>query len=178
MPDGTGHRGDTLVEVIFATAVLSFVLVGALTIMSRGVATAQAAVEVTFVRQAMDAQAELLRYTRDGAINQVSPALENLWQRTTNTSNTNPQATRFGECQPAAGSRSFFIDVGGSGLRRNNYDRKNLPSTFATAGSGLWVEAVKASTDNYIDFHIRACWDSPSGNVKQTLGTIVRLTDE
>jgi len=48
---------------------------------------------------------------------------------------------------------------------------------------GVWVEAIRSviplgyNQDNadYIDFHIRACWDSPGQSVPVTLGTIVRL---
>ena len=48
---------------------------------------------------------------------------------------------------------------------------------------GVWIEAIRSimpinsNQDNadYIDFHIRACWDSPGQSVPVTLGTIVRL---
>jgi type II secretory pathway pseudopilin PulG len=43
---------------------------------------------------------------------------------------------------------------------------------------GLWVEAVPSATNNgpgFVDFHIRACWDSPGSSAPMTLGTIVRL---
>ena len=41
---------------------------------------------------------------------------------------------------------------------------------------GIWVEAVRAdATQNYTDFHIRACWYGPTSGPAMTLGTIVRL---
>jgi hypothetical protein len=43
---------------------------------------------------------------------------------------------------------------------------------------GLWIEAVPSTvTDGtaFVDFHIRACWDSPGSSAPMTLGTIVRL---
>lgn len=43
---------------------------------------------------------------------------------------------------------------------------------------GLWVESIPSTnTDGpgFVDFHIRACWDSAGGSVPTTLGTIVRL---
>src|SRR5674476_81397 len=55
-------RGDTLVEVLFATAVFSLVAVGCLSIMNQGAATAQRALEITLVRNEIDAQAETLRF--------------------------------------------------------------------------------------------------------------------
>lgn len=52
-----------------------------------------------------------------------------------------------------------------------------------TSSDGIWIEAIRSRTSSdptqansgYIDFHIRACWDSPGLSVPMTLGTIVRL---
>ena len=53
---------------------------------------------------------------------------------------------------------------------------------IATAGvEGVWIQQVRgggtasSSTPRYRDFHIRACWEAPGGEVPVTLGTIVRL---
>lgn len=54
--------------------------------------------------------------------------------------------------------------------------------TLASA-QGIWIEAIRSaasadptqSTAGYIDFHIRACWDSLGLSLPMTLGTIVRL---
>lgn len=50
------------------------------------------------------------------------------------------------------------------------------------SAEGIWIEAVDSiSADanqanaDYIDFHIRACWDSPGQSPPITIGTIVRL---
>lgn len=45
---------------------------------------------------------------------------------------------------------------------------------------GLWIEADprgREESAGYIDFHIRACWESPGAGLPMTLGTIVRLYD-
>lgn len=55
-------RGDTLVEVVFAIAVFALVSVLALNIMSSGLRTAEAAMEVAQTRSEIDAQAESLRF--------------------------------------------------------------------------------------------------------------------
>lgn len=62
--------------------------------------------------------------------------------------------------------------------------------TFDTANTnvlnssdGIWIEAVRSKNSSdptqtnsgYIDFHIRACWDTPGLTVPLNLGTIVRL---
>jgi len=43
---------------------------------------------------------------------------------------------------------------------------------------GIWVESIPsiaADGPGFVDFHIRACWDSAGSAVPTTLGTIVRL---
>lgn len=43
---------------------------------------------------------------------------------------------------------------------------------------GIWVEAVPSTNPDgpgFVDFHIRACWDSAGSSNPMTLGTIVRL---
>lgn len=48
---------------------------------------------------------------------------------------------------------------------------------------GIWVEAIASDSNitlsegevRFIDFHIRACWDSVGLSVPMTIGTIVRL---
>jgi prepilin-type N-terminal cleavage/methylation domain-containing protein len=50
-----------------------------------------------------------------------------------------------------------------------------------TESDGIWIEAIhQRNVDtninaDYIDFNIRACWDSPGQSVPITIGTIVRL---
>jgi len=56
------ETGDTLIEVLFAMTVFSFIVVTALSLMNQGVAAAQRSLEITTVRQQMDGQAETLRF--------------------------------------------------------------------------------------------------------------------
>lgn len=62
------ERGDTLIEVMFAVAVFAMVAVGSLMIMNQGVSTAQRSLEVTLVRQQIQAQAEAIRFIHDAYI--------------------------------------------------------------------------------------------------------------
>ena len=47
------------------------------------------------------------------------------------------------------------------------------------SAQGLWIQATRhtadASTPDYIDFYIQACWEGPGLSVPMTLQTIVRL---
>ncbi len=56
------QRGDTIIEVLFAVTVFAIVAVGGLAIMNQGISTAQRSLEITLVRQQIDAQAEAIRY--------------------------------------------------------------------------------------------------------------------
>lgn len=56
--------------------------------------------------------------------------------------------------------------------------------TVLTASEGIWVEGVRSAPNTtdpaqaktgYIDFHIRACWDTVGSDKPKTMGTIVRL---
>ena len=55
-------RGDTLVEVLFSIAVFALVSVLAINIMSSGLRSAEAAMEVAQTRSEIDAQSEALRF--------------------------------------------------------------------------------------------------------------------
>ena len=68
-------RGDTLVEVMFAVGIFGMVAIGAISLMNRGLATAQSTLETSMARQEIDAQAEALRFIRDGYIGEVGGAV-------------------------------------------------------------------------------------------------------
>ena len=65
-------RGDTMIEVLLAITVFSIVAVSGLSIMNQGAASAQRSLEITLVRQQMDAQAETLRFMYESALAQRS----------------------------------------------------------------------------------------------------------
>lgn len=169
------QRGDTIVEVLFATAALSLVIVISFMVMNRGVGIAQLAVENTFVRQSMDGQAEALRFLRDAYLNsrEADSHVRTEWAKIEDR--LVGEATPFGGCEPSG--RAFYVNTDTVTVQSN----LQPAITFAGAefGQGLWVEAVQptipAGQPEYIDFHIRACWDPPIAGPKATTGTIVRL---
>lgn len=178
-------RGDTIVEAVIAFAIFSAVAVGSLLIMNQGVAMAQRSLEVTLVRQQMDAQGEMLRYIRD------SQPIE--WAAITavDTVTTTPAPLSGGTDVCAAPSdRAFFLtaalDTNPSVLKTATSGTYLPPTTYAqvdhvnSQSYGLWVESTKAqgnAVDAY-DFRIHACWQAVGGSVPVTLGTIVRLYEK
>ena len=186
----SSQRGDTLVEVMFASAVAALVIVGALSVMNKSLSQTQLSVEVTQVRQAVDRQAELLRYSRDAYKKDEGAASggSKVWQQVITKSK--PAASSFGSCASAAnltnnsnGDNAFFVNA--SNINDIQFSTTfTEPQTFAQEGSGLWVEAVRGSreiaksdgsTVKYMDLHIRACWDTSVSGEKSKIGTIVRL---
>ena len=201
------QRGDTLIEVLFAVSVFSFVVVSALAIMNQGTAASQRALEIILVRQQVDAQAETLRFMHDSyvAVYQpgitfnttdatTSPAEE--WYKMVQAIKANPQtsasAFTVGETCPSAPGGSFIVDSRNVAFISSvtamkpatNFAQVTYDSHGAFSGAeGLWVEAVRSqqspdanqSNTGFIDFHIRACWDSAGLPVPMSSGTIVRL---
>ncbi len=176
------QRGDTLIEVLFAVTVFSLVAVGALTIMNSSMETAQRSLEISLVREQMDAQAEAIRYIHDAYVaaypNPVAGQTSGEWANI--VANQVPQASTFGTCTPP--SKAFIVNTdtvkveARSAITSNVQTYAQLRLTPSVSSEGLWVEAVKSNNLNkYVDFHIRACWNSQGLTVPMTLGTIVRL---
>lgn len=66
----TQQRGDTLIEVLFAVTVFSLIVVGALSIMNQGTSASRRALETTIARQAIDGQAETLRFLHESYVSE------------------------------------------------------------------------------------------------------------
>lgn len=195
------ESGDTLIEVMVSVAVFAMVAIGTISIMNAGVATAERAVQVTQVRQQIDAQAETLRYLQQAYIAQYqagttaspgSAAAE--WQKIllVRETNASPFGNTISDGTCKTGPRPFLLNAreatlwsgtpttaepaGGSlpPFAQVSYNGDNS----IAAGYGLWVEAIASPggiTPGFTDFHIRACWQATGSGPQSTLGTIVRL---
>ena len=86
MAKHVGKRGDTLIEVMLAVGIFSMVAVAVVAVMSGGTSSAQTALETTLTREAIDAQAEALRFIQSSYIaekDNVNGKYANLWQAIT-----------------------------------------------------------------------------------------------
>lgn len=86
MAKHVGKRGDTLIEVMLAVGIFSMVAVAVVAVMSGGTSSAQTALETTLTREAIDAQAEALRFIQSSYIaekDNVNGDYANLWQAIT-----------------------------------------------------------------------------------------------
>lgn len=197
-------QGDTIIEVMFAITVFAMVAVGSMALMNRGVAITQRALEITQVRQQLNNQAEVLRFVQQEYLAGNS-TYQTVWRQLTTSGVAGfaqSQASPYGldesnRCRSELGSsyHPFILDpkaLGGSAT--NIAHVPILGSTDPTAppypqivyGSGvsaygMWIESIpktEANGTRFVDFHIRACWDSVGDNVPVTLGTIVRLYEK
>lgn len=198
---GAHHeRGDTIIEVIFAIVIFAFVAISSLAIMNQGVATGEQALEITLVRQQVNAQAEALRYIHEAAVVNPLSSQATTWNDIT-TIYGHAEASKYGvdggECVlPPDSYKPFILNARTAkvwkGKLKVEYDGgKSLPpysqvvyndkdSSVVDAAYGMWVEAVPSSASvakPFVDFHIRACWPAPGSSVPMTIGTIVRLYD-
>lgn len=174
------QRGDTIVEVMVAFAVFALVAMGAMTVMNRGSAIVERSLEITLVREQIDAQAQILRYARDTDSPAWTTILGNL-------------ATASGDSCPTAGgvitpaNQAFISSIDTSG--NVSYTRfSSTPGSFQQPATysqfslgttpqafGMWVVPVQVGTTDSYDMHIRACWFAPGDTMPSTVGTIVRL---
>ena len=199
------QKGDTIIEVMFAVAVFAMVAVGCLSIMNQGTAAAQRSLEITLVRHQIDAQAETLRYIHQAYVasfnkDTVVTGSAAEWVKMTDPSSGKGASaasafgvTNGGLCPSATpGQRPFILNTHtatvwssvpamqpapGSSMPPFSQVTYNADSSISYA-YGIWIEAVPSvanSQAGFVDFHIRACWDSAGSGAPATLGTIVRL---
>lgn len=166
-------RGDTLIEVLFATATFSLVAVGGIAIMNKGTAASQRALEITLVRNEIDSQAETLRFLNASYIAAYQPSINDYgadtpaqeWKTmhdnivSTNTSS----ATSFGadgvSC-PTLPKGSFIFDTkkakfissaSGKFFDADDYSKLIYDTSSQLVGAyGIWIEAVRSTTSDDI----------------------------
>lgn len=196
----SAQAGDTIIEVVFAIVIFSFVAISSMAIMNQGIAAGEKALETTLVRQQINAQAEALRFVHEAAV--VAPKSPHAitWRRLV-TQYQQQEASRFGvqagECvvpKTEGNYRPFVLNARTAEIWSTTPSvapaaSQNFPpypqviydgSSNVEAAYGMWVESVPSSAAlarRFVDFHIRACWPAPGSAVPMTLGTIVRLYD-
>lgn len=170
MGKNQAERGDTLVEVTVAMAVLGLMLAASLAVINRGLMGVSNAVERTSVRASLSSQAELLRYVFDDPVANKATYGEILKR-------TQPNG-KLGQKGCEIGSGGFYLSVGKTSTlpveihKLNQADTAHLtdnvygqPEAGNNSGvsRGIWIEGDKHDGQQngmpgYIDFYVRACW--------------------
>ncbi len=179
----SNQRGDTLVEVLMAIVVLSMVIVGAITLMSRGLKASQLAVERTQVRLQVNAQEEMLRYIRDSYISDPNSTAGQTWANlfTGSPLYASTTASNYDDvaCGVSSGKPGFYLTQTGGVVSANQFDPSNKPVTYALPGQGLWIEMTRSVgiAPAYVDVMFRACWSGIGDTADQQSVTVIRLYD-
>jgi len=164
------RRGDTIIEVLLATVVISIVIAGAYTLTNRATRINQTAIERTTVSNIMREQIELIRGARTTGI-ETAVWLEISGNRTSST------APDYDACQSTS-NQAFYMDSNLDDFNNAgfviDYDNSiNYNNLFR-----VWVEAYQPSgITDYIDFHVRACWEGIGGVNEQTASLVMRIAE-
>lgn len=177
----SNQRGDTLVEVLMAIVIMSVVIVGAITMTSRGLGAAQIALEHTQVRTSINSQIELLQYLRDEYVRNDQSANAAVWRSIVIDNNqTNSTYNETCEVTPGKESGAFYLSRTGVTITKQAFNPSLKPATIAEPGTGMWIEAKKspnAIQPGYIDFVVRSCWQASGSGGEQRVVTAIRLYD-
>lgn len=174
MKRNQAERGDTLVEVTVAMAVLGLMLAASLAVINRGLMGVSNAVERTSVRASLSSQAELLRYVFDDPVTNKGAYDKILKRKLSN--NLGQKGCEIGNgsgfylsVSKVSASKTSVAPVemyelnqaGTTDLANNVYGQ---PEAGDDKGDslGIWIEGDKhdgnGDMPGYIDFYIRACW--------------------
>ena len=168
------ERGDTLVEVTVAMAVLGLMLAASLAVINRGLMGVSNAVERTSVRASLSSQAELLRYVFDDPVTNKD-VYDKILSRTQPNNNLGQNGCEIGN------NSGFYLSVNNKTgtppvemheldpaktqqLADNVYGQPEAGEVGNNSGvsRGIWIEGDKHDGQNgmpgYIDFYVRACW--------------------
>lgn len=176
MKRNQAERGDTLVEVTVAMAVLGLMLAASLAVINRGLMGVSNAVERTSVRASLSSQAELLRYVFDDPVTNEATYKEIL-KRTKPNASLGQEGCKIGgggfylsvnnktgtppvEIHPEKNPLNPAVDA--THLTNNVYGQPEAGDNSG-ASLGIWIEGDKHDGQQngmpgYIDFYVRACW--------------------
>ena len=183
-------RGDTIIEVLLAITIFSMLSVGVMTIMNQGTNTAQRALEITLVRQQIDAQAEAIRATQQAAAANYrtawdaiaianSPAYPDFTTTCPKTTADIPNAFIMDarSARPYT-TGSWMADVNVSSsvpFAQVDYTSGN-PVSY-----GMWIErqyqSPTATLPALYTFTVKSCWLGAGLDRPMNLETVVRLYD-
>lgn len=175
------QSGDTLVEVLIATAILGAAVVVGLGIMNFGFGTILNSIERTKVQASVNSQLSLIQFVRDAYVRagrQATPSdpAASTWAEIVNNIATTIYSSDVcmtnAAPNTAAVRNPFYINADGTA------PVVGIPASATstpTTGNGLWVEAVRPSGANYVDFYVKACWQPAAGATNQESRSTMRL---
>lgn len=192
------QRGDTIIEVLLAITIFSLVAVGVMVIMNQSTNAAQRAIEITLVRQQIDAQAEAIRAAHSAYVSldtdDIDARNDSTWQAITDHADTVSINTSTGCPGSAAFLSSVFVMNTREAIKATAPIRamtaataplypQTINSPASSVTYGMWIERNFNSPANpniagSYDFRIRTCWlGAGSSTAPMQMETVVRLYD-
>lgn len=184
------QRGDTIIEVLLAFTVFSMVSVGTMTVMGQGTNASQRALEITLVRQQIDAQAEALRAAHQAYSSSGSPDTSE-WKKFAIAGSSHYANSNACPAEQVDIPNSFLINPKNGEVATGNWLKNIATSTeypyahvkqngATTESYGIWIERTYKPGGNApgsYDFDIRACWYGAglSNETPMQIETTVRL---
>lgn len=166
-----------------AIVVLSIVVVGAITMMARGLKASQLAVEHTQVRMQINSQIEMLRYLRDAYVTDPGSTAGQRWNSlfAGATVYANATVSNYDDntCAVTPGKNGFFLAQSGGNVNVTTFNPATQPATYALPGQGMWIEMTRSTgySPAYVDVLLRACWSGIGDSADQRSVTALRLYD-
>lgn len=178
----SGERGDTLIEVLVAMTVLAVVIVGAFSLMNKGVAQMYDSMERTEVRLLLDSQIEFLTYARDQYVGEYTDSPSAVWATLRTSIGDAPGVPATTSACGSTPLNAFWLTNDAGGMHVINTGLVVTQDGFPSPGKGIWIQKISGNgsapgAPSYRDFYVRACWRQNSNPQTQVLSTVVRLYD-
>ena len=168
------NRGDTIIEVLLASVILSIVLAGAYSLSSRATRLNQSSYERTKASNLVQEQAELLR-----SVSVNDPAM---W-----TTITALPTEPYYDCKPETADVSpdtssgnhgniFYLEGSSGSISLHVVTDINAVNDKVTEDLyHTWAARSATSTANFSDFYIYTCWEGIGDIGNQATGAVLRL---
>ena len=182
------ERGDTLIEVLLALAVMAMVITVSLRTMNDGFSKLMVSAQRSETQALIYGQMALIRAAHTKAEESTSTAGD--WTKILTAVAPVGTVANANGCTAIAGSKFWFTTPVGAGSNWTdatvsiNFTQTTSSLSYPVPGNGLWVEFIKKDTDNnagtkndnYYEFYVKACWNGPgSSTTKQQIKSVMRL---
>lgn len=178
------EAGDTLVEVLIATAILGLAVVGAMAAMTFGQGIALSSVERTEVQGLMNSQLSYMRYARDIVAQGGTSSLWTDMASRAQPDTTPVSSTLCNGTRPYYSAGMFYIQEFNGATPPSIIDYPTTSPAVAKAataaaspGDGMWIEARRGGAvgTEFIDFYVKSCWSGVGDGPMQEARTVMRL---
>ena len=177
------QRGDTIIEVMFATVIISIVLAGAFGIASSALRYNQTATERTEVSNKIREQIEMLTYLRENR-NELADAWNQVLAFEENGGAPDPRPFYFNIFADPANPSGGLVDPATLGAGFVSEYTNTNPDPYAptddTYAASIDIFNIRviprlAPGGDYIDFTVRASWQGIGDVGNQDTGAVIRL---